>query len=79
MLDLFLLHHRYLSLHYTHVRLYLVVLPEVSLALDCLVEEGDDDYEQKSVENTENGEATNLRVRTRTCSNEYLHLGNIQY
>ena len=51
-----------------------MVFPEVSLALDCLVEEGEDDDEQKSVENTENGKATGLRVRARTCSNKYLYI-----
>ena len=73
----FLHHKRFLSLHYAHVWLNLVVFPEVSLSLDCLVEEGEDDDQQKSVENTENGKTTGLWVRTRTCSNKYLHLQNI--
>ena len=55
-----------------------MVFPEVSLSLDCLVEEGEDDNEQESIENTENGEATGLRVRARTCSNKYLHSQNIE-
>ena len=49
-----------------------MVFPEVSLSLDCLVEEGEDDDEEKSVENTENGQATFLRVRTSSCSSKYL-------
>ena len=73
----FLHHKRFLSLHYAHVWLNLVVFPEVSLSLDCLIEEGEDDDQQKSVENTENGKTTGLWVRARTCSNKYLHLQNI--
>ena len=54
-----------------------MVFPEVSLPLDSLVEKGEDDDEEKSVENTKDGEATGLWVRARTCSNKYLHFLNI--
>ena len=55
-----------------------MVFPVVSLPLDCLVEEGEDDDQHKAVENTENGKTTGLRVRARTCSNIYLHSQNIE-
>ena len=56
----------------------LSVFPEVSLSLDGLVEEGEDDDEQETVKDTEYGQTTGLRVRARTCSNIYLHSQNIE-
>ena len=56
----------------------LSVFPEVSLSLDGLVEEGEDDDQQETVKDTEYGETTGIRVRTRTCSNIYLHSQNIE-
>ena len=60
------------------MRFDLSVFPEVSLSLDGLVEEGEDDDEQETVKDTEYGQTTGIRVRARTCSNIYLHSQNIE-
>ena len=54
------------------------MFPEVSLSLDGLVEEGEDDDQQETVKDTEYGQTTGIRVRARTCSNIYLHSQNIE-
>ena len=44
-----------LSLDYAHMRGYLIMFSEVSLALDGLIEEHYKDDEQQEVEDAENG------------------------
>ena len=44
-----------LSLDYAHMRGYLIVFSEVSLALDSLIEEHYKDDEEQEVEDAENG------------------------
>ena len=51
-----------LSLDYAHMRGYLIVFSEVSLALDSLIEEHYKDDEQQEVEDAENGQAAVIRV-----------------
>lgn len=51
-----------LSLDYAHMRGYLIMFSEVSLALDSLIEEHYKDDEQQEVEDAENGQAAVIRV-----------------
>ena len=52
----------HLSLDYAHMRGYLIMFSEVSLALDSLIEEHYKDDEQQEVEDAENGQAAVIRV-----------------
>ena len=51
-----------LSFNYAHMRSYLIMFSEVSLALDSLIEEHNKDDDEQAVEDAENGQAAVIRV-----------------
>lgn len=51
-----------LSFDYAHMRSYLIMFSEVSLALDSLIEEHNKDDDEQAVEDAEDGQAAVIRV-----------------
>ena len=48
--------------YYAHMRSYLIMFSEVSLALDSLIEEHNKDDDEQAVEDAEDGQAAVIRV-----------------